>query len=155
MPTIHSLIHELSIYEKQSDLFTATPAQLSKTLSHESPDGTFTPGYAKTLLITAPDGVVAGFAVYFYNYSTWTGVPGIYVEDVFVREEYRRRGYGRALVKALGKEVVKVGGLRLDCVCLTWNEPGLKLFEGVGARKTDAWVGLRVDGEALGKLAEE
>lgn len=151
--TIHALIQELAEYEKMPNLFDATPDLLEKTLSHENADGTFTPGYAKTLLITTPEGVVAGMAMYFYNYSTWKAVPGVYLEDLFVKPEYRKRGYGQALMKALAIEVVKVNGQSLDFTCLTWNSLGLRLFEDIGAKKTDAWVGLRVDGDALQKLA--
>ncbi|KAH8632013.1 acetyltransferase [Alternaria alternata] len=94
-------------------------------------------------------------ALYFYNYSTWTGVPGIYLEDLFVKENYRKKGYGKRLLKELAGEVLKVGGKRLEWSCLTWNEPSLQFYqsEAVGAQTKDAWVGLRVEGDALGKLA--
>lgn len=93
-------------------------------------------------------------ALYFNNYSTWTGVPGIYLEDLFVKPAYRKRGYGKALIKALAQEVVKIGGQRLEWSCLTWNTPSLDFYKSLGATQKDAWVGLRVDGEALTKLAE-
>ena len=95
-------------------------------------------------------------ALYFYNYSTWTGAPGIYLEDLFVKPAYRMKGYGTALLKQLAKEVLKVGGRRLQWSCLDWNEPSLQFYqsEAIGARKQDEWVGLRVEGPALQKLAE-
>ena len=94
--------------------------------------------------------------LYFYNYSTWTGVPGIYLEDLFVKPAYRKKGYGKALLKELAKEVLKVGGKRLEWSCLDWNEPSLQFYQSevIGAKKKQEWVGLRVEGEALGKLAE-
>ena len=93
-------------------------------------------------------------ALYFYNYSTWTGVPGIYLEDLFVKPTYRKRGYGKALIKALAKEVVRIGGKRLEWSCLTWNTPSLEFYASLGAKQKDEWVGLRVEGDDLAKLAE-
>ncbi|KAH7385584.1 GCN5-related N-acetyltransferase-like protein [Phaeosphaeria sp. MPI-PUGE-AT-0046c] len=157
VPTILGLIQELADYEKASSSVEATPELLNKTLSHYDPaTDTFSGGYAKTLLLTDPDGTIAGMALYFYNYSTWTGVPGIYLEDLFVKPAYRKKGYGKALLKALAQEVVKVGGKRLEWSCLDWNEPSLQFYQSeiIGAVKKDAWVGLRVDGDALSKLAD-
>ncbi|KAF1836416.1 acetyltransferase [Decorospora gaudefroyi] len=158
VPTILSLIRELADYEKSSDKVDATEESLARTLSHfDASTSTFSEGFAKTLLLTDTDGTVAGMALYFYNYSTWTGVPGIYLEDLFVKESYRKKGYGTLLLKELAKEVLKVGGKRLEWSCLDWNEPSLRFYESlaVGAKKKGEWVGLRVEGEALGKLALE
>lgn len=93
-------------------------------------------------------------ALYFYNFSTWTGVPGIYLEDLFVKPAYRKRGYGKALIKACAREVVRVGGKRLEWSCLDWNTPSLEFYESLGAKRKKEWVGLRVEGEGLTKLAE-
>jgi GNAT superfamily N-acetyltransferase len=94
-------------------------------------------------------------ALYFYNFSTWTGVAGIYLEDLFVKPAYRKKGYGKALLKALAQEVVKIGGKRLEWSCLNWNEPSLQFYQSevIGAKTKDEWVGLRVEGEGLDKLA--
>lgn len=152
-----SLIRELADYEKASSSVDATEESLLRTLSHADPSDTttFSPGFAKTLLLTDPDNTIAGMALYFYNYSTWTGVPGIYLEDLFVKPAYRSKGYGKALLKELAREVLKVGGKRLEWSCLDWNEPSLQFYQSevVGAERKTQWVGLRVDGEALGKLA--
>lgn len=96
-------------------------------------------------------------ALYFYNYSTWQGVPGIYLEDLFVKVEYRKKGYGKRLLKELAKETLKVGGGRLEWSCLDWNEPSLQFYQSevVGATKKTEWVGLRVEGDKLSKLAGE
>ncbi|KAI8941487.1 hypothetical protein NX059_002704 [Plenodomus lindquistii] len=157
VPTILSLIQELADYEKASSSVEATEESLLKTLSHADPaDPTkFSSGFAKTLLITDPDGTIVGMALYFYNYSTWTGVPGIYLEDLFVKEAYRKKGYGKALLRELAKEVLKVDGKRLEWSCLDWNEPSLQFYQSevIGAKKKSEWVGLRVEGDALGKLA--
>ncbi|KAJ9661478.1 Peroxygenase 1 [Coniosporium apollinis] len=121
--------------------------------SHSPP--TQSTGYAKTILITAkPEDEVAGMALYFHNYSTWRAKPGIYLEDLFVKPKYRKRGYGTLLLKELAKEVVRIDGGRLEWSCLKWNEPSLKFYESLGAKQMDGWVGLRVDGEALEKLAK-
>ncbi|OAL47396.1 GCN5-related N-acetyltransferas-like protein [Pyrenochaeta sp. DS3sAY3a] len=156
--TILGLIHELADYEKSSSLVDATEELLTRTLSHaDTSDPTkFSEGFAKTLLLTDADGTIAGMALYFYNYSTWTGVPGIYLEDLFVKPAYRKKGYGKALLKALAQEVLKVGGKRLEWSCLDWNEPSLQFYqsEAIGAKTKNEWVGLRVEGDKLNKLAE-
>ncbi|KAL6702451.1 Peroxygenase 1 [Coniothyrium glycines] len=157
VPTILGLIQELADYEKASSSVEATKELLERTLSHADPadPSNFSAGYAKTLLLSDPDGTVAGMALYFHNFSTWTGVPGIYLEDLFVKPEYRRKGYGKALLQALAQQVLQVGGKRLEWSCLSWNEPSLQFYQSevIGAKRKDAWVGLRVEGEALDKLA--
>ncbi|KAI4689674.1 uncharacterized protein J4E88_003029 [Alternaria novae-zelandiae] len=156
VPTILALIKELALYENASDKVDSTEEILTRTLAHYDPStSTFSEGFARTLLLSDPDGTVAGMALYYYNYSTWTGVPGIYLEDLFVKESYRKKGYGKRLLKELAGEVLKVGGRRLEWSCLDWNEPSLKFYESeiIGAQRKTAWVGLRVDGDALEKLA--
>jgi GNAT superfamily N-acetyltransferase len=159
IPTILSLIRELADYEKAPEMVHATEDSLTRTLAHYDPStSSFSEGFARTLLLSdpaSPDKPVA-MALYFYNYSTWTGVPGIYLEDLFVQEKYRNKGYGKMLLKELAKEVLKVGGQRLEWSCLDWNEPSLRFYtsEKIGASKKDAWVGLRVEGKGLNKLAE-
>ncbi|KAF2188044.1 GCN5-related N-acetyltransferas-like protein [Zopfia rhizophila CBS 207.26] len=160
VPTILSLVHELAAYENATSSVHATHQSLLETLSFFSPNPdnpssspTFTPGYAKTLLVTAPEGQVAGMALYFHNYSTWRGAPGIYLEDLFVKPEFRKKGYGKALIQELAREVVRIGGGRLEWSCLDWNTPSLEFYESLGARQMKEWIGLRVDGDALVKLA--
>lgn len=156
VPTILTLIQELAAYEKASDKVKATASSLDRTLSHHDPaTNTFTQGSARTLLLTDADGTIAGMAVYFFNFSTWTGVPGIYLEDLFVKPAYRKKGYGKALLKELAGEVLKIGGSRLEWSCLDWNEPSLQFYQSevIGAVKRSEWVGLRCEGDALEKLA--
>ena len=156
VPTILALIRELAEYEHAGDKVEATEEILGRTLAHYDPtNGTFSEGFARTLLLTDPDGTVAGMACYFFNFSTWTGVAGIYLEDLFVKEAYRKKGYGKRLLKELAGEVLKVQGKRLEWSCLDWNEPSLQFYQSevIGAKKKDEWVGLRVEGEALSKLA--
>lgn len=94
-------------------------------------------------------------ALYFNNYSTWDAAPGVYLEDLFVRQTYRKKGYGTLLIKALAEETVRIGGTRLEWSCLKWNEPSLKFYRSLGAKEKLEWVGLRVDGEVLEKMSKE
>ncbi|KAK5199082.1 Peroxygenase 1 [Exophiala xenobiotica] len=100
---------------------------------------------------------VAGMALFFHNYSTWTSAPGIYLEDLFVRPAYRGTGFGGALIQALARECVSLGCKRLDWSVLKWNEPSIKFYEGgnIGAKRMDEWMGMRVDGERLEDLARK
>lgn len=169
------MIHELAAYENASDAVEATETSLKRTLSF-APSTTASHsnshGYAKTLILrltptttASPAGnpvpdpgppqkdQVIGMAMYFNNYSTWRSKPGVYLEDLFVRPEYRGRGYGKMLLQALAREVLRIDGGRLEWSCLRWNEPSLKFYRSIGAKEMDGWVGLRVDGEELVKLA--
>ncbi|QIX01027.1 hypothetical protein AMS68_006544 [Peltaster fructicola] len=156
---ILAMIRELAAYEKSEDLVEATEESLSKTLTFES---STTPAYAKTLILRLPaepaqtgeePEAVAGMALYFNNYSTWRAKPGIYLEDLYVRPSYRGRGYGKLLIQALAREVLHIDGGRLEWSCLKWNEPSLKFYRSLGAQEMNGWIGLRVDGENLVKLA--
>lgn len=160
MPLILSLIQELAAYEKETSSVLATEPSLLKTLSFPSNPSS---GYAKTLLLFAPDRPstaahllspqCAGMALYFTNYSTWRAAPGIYLEDLFVRPEFRGRGYGKKLLQELAKETRRIGGERLEWSVLKWNEPSIKFYKGIGAQQMDEWVGMRVDNEALDIMA--
>lgn len=110
---------------------------------------------ARCLVLFTPEGTPAGIALYFYNYSTWRARPGIYLEDLFVSSSQRKKGYGRKLLAALAKQVVTMGGGRLEWSVLKWNEPSIKFYESIGATMMNEWVGMRVDGEGLVKLAGE
>lgn len=167
------MIKELADYEHESDKVLATEESLSRTLtfSPSAPGSQVStqhtnPGYAKTLILRLPAqlsqedqekgfkaGAVAGMAMFFHNYSTWRSKPGIHLEDLFVRPQYRRRGYGKILIQALAMEVLRIDGGRLEWSCLKRNEPSLNFYKSLGAERMDDWVQLRVDGEALEKLA--
>jgi GNAT superfamily N-acetyltransferase len=153
VPTILQLINELASYEHALHEVLATESTLRSTLSFPSNPSK---GYAKTLLIT-PNGSTraAGMALYFHNYSTWHAAPGIYLEDLFVRPDFRGKGYGHALLRELAKECVRLGCKRLEWSVLKWNEPSIKFYESekVGAKMMSEWAGMRVDGDRLEKLA--
>lgn len=170
------IVQELASYERALHEVLATEEKLFQTLSFPtSADEKIRnkPGFAKTLLIIPNDAAgsgtgdvtqspgvrkeeVAGMALYFNNYSTWLAKPGIYLEDLFVRPQYRKRGYGKALLQALAKECVEKDFGRLEWSVLTWNKPSIDFYESeaVGAVSTRGeWEGMRVTGEALVKLA--
>ncbi|KAK4142209.1 acyl-CoA N-acyltransferase [Dichotomopilus funicola] len=169
VPAILELIRELADYEKELDSVEATEAKLLETIAFApsqpsastSSDSTALPQTeptspskpARCLVLTTPGGIVAGMALYFYNYSTWRARPGIYLEDLYVKQSERKNGYGKRLLVELAKEVVAMRGGRLEWVVLKWNEPSIQFYESIGAKQMSEWVGMRVDGEALTKLA--
>jgi len=165
VPEILAMIHELAAFEEATSSVEATTDLLLQTLSFAPSPATATgrppsnaPGYAKTLLLTAhPENKIAGMALYFTNYSTWRAKPGIYLEDLFVRPAYRRRGYATLLLRELARETTKlepIGGGRLEWACLRWNENALRFYRSLGAVEMSEWVGLRVDGDKLPALAQ-
>ncbi|KAL8797312.1 MAG: hypothetical protein Q9195_000466 [Heterodermia aff. obscurata] len=149
VPIILTLIQELAAYEHASDSVLATEDTLRASLSFPSNPSS---GYAKTLLIfprgSSPSSHCAGMALFFNNYSTWRAAPGIYLEDLFVRPEFRGLGYGKRLLGELALEVKKIGGKRLEWSVLKWNEPSINFYKSIGAQQMDEWVGMRVDTEA-------
>lgn len=158
------MVYELAEYEKATDSVRATEESLTRTLTF-APSGTSAhtnPGHAKTLLLRLPrepqhegdkSEAVAGMALYFNNYSTWRGKQGIYLEDLFVKPQYRKRGYGKLLLQALAQENMMHDGGRLEWSCLKWNEPSLAFYRSLGAVEMHDWVGLRIDGQNLQRLA--
>ena len=105
------------------------------------------------VLIAELDGLAVGFALFFHNFSTFEGRPGIYLEDLYVRPEARRHGLGRALLAHLAALAVERGCARLEWWVLNWNAPSIAFYKTLGARPMDEWTVMRVDGEALSKLA--
>lgn len=158
------MVRELAEYERELESVEATEESLTRTLSlAPSAASTHTnPGHAKCLMLRLPSNpsnpndtpeAVAGMALYFHNYSTWNGKQGIYLEDLFVRPQYRKRGYGKMLIQALAKENLLQDGGRLEWSCLDWNEPSLQFYRSLGAVEMKGWTKLRVDGKALENLA--
>lgn len=141
---ILALIRELAVYEKLGDQVVATEAQIAETL--------FESKQAECLLAEV-DNRVAGFAIFFHNYSTFLAQAGIYLEDLFVRPEFRGYGVGKLLLKSLANLATQRKCGRLDWSVLTWNEPAIKFYDAIGARRLSDWVGYRLDGEALTKFA--
>ena len=100
------------------------------------------------------DGAVAGFALFFFQYSTWEGRPALYLEDLFVREAFRKRGIGVALFQRLAQIALERGCTRFQWECLDWNQPALDFYENAGAKVLREWLNLRVSGKDLQALAE-
>jgi len=101
------------------------------------------------------DGTPAGFALFFYNYSTFLGKPGIFIEDIFVKPEFRGRGLGKVLFSFLAKIAVERNCGRLEWSCLDWNKPSIEFYKKQGARPLDEWTTYRITGDRIKKLAEE
>lgn len=142
---ILEFIQALATFERAPDAVTATEEGLIR-------DG-FGPNPFFYCLIADFDGQPAGFAFYFFNYSTWVGRPGIYVEDLFVLPEFRRRGIGRALLKQVAAIAVEQGCQRLQWEVLDWNTPAIDFYRTMGAEFLDEWRNVRLSGDALKRLA--
>ncbi|MDA0562931.1 GNAT family N-acetyltransferase [Streptomonospora sp. S1-112] len=151
VPEIHRLVRELAEYEKSLDEAVATEEQLRAALFGDDPAAWV--HIAEHVPDDGGPAVVAGFALWFRNFSTWTGNPGVYLEDLYVRPEYRGRGYGKALLVELARVCVERGYDRLQWWVLDWNTPSIEFYRSLGARPMDEWTVFRVDGPALRSLA--
>lgn len=140
-------IRDLARYERALELARATPEQLRRSFFGASPQ-------VYCDLVETDDGVAAGFAVWFLNYSTWTGTHGIYLEDLFVRPEHRGCGYGKALLVHLAQVCVREGYARLQWSVLDWNTPSIDFYESLGADAQDEWTVYRLSGPALQRVGE-
>jgi GNAT superfamily N-acetyltransferase len=145
IPLIVQLIRELAEYEREPDKAVATDEDIQR-------DG-FSAHPKFRVLIAEWGGKAAGFALFFYNYSTWLGRAGLYLEDLFVRPEFRGKGIGKALLVHLAKIAVDEGCGRFEWQVLDWNTPALEFYKSLGARVLDDWSTMRVTGEPLKKLA--
>jgi len=146
VPVILQLIRDLATYERAPDEVVATAEQLVDVLFGERP-------VAEVLLAFENESPV-GFAVYFYNFSTWLGRPGLYLEDLFVKPEKRGRGYGRALLVELAKIARDRGCGRMEWAVLNWNEPAIKFYRALGAEPMNEWTVFRLTREEIAKLAD-
>ena len=144
VPAILQLIIALATYEREPDAVKATEDSLRRTLFAD--DGHVFAHVAEL------EGEVVGIAVWFLNYSTWTGRPGIYLEDLFVSEAARGTGAGKALFKALAQEAEERGCARIDWAVLDWNTPAMDFYRRIGARPQSGWQPWRIDGPALEAL---
>jgi GNAT superfamily N-acetyltransferase len=142
---IHTFVCELAEYEKLRHEVEATPADIERDLFGADPKAFSDIGEW--------DGVPAGFALWFYTYSTFRGRHGIFLEDIFVRPAFRGKGIAKALMRRLAARCVEEGLGRFEWNVLDWNEPAIRFYRSVGAVPLDAWTMQRVSGEALGRLA--
>ena len=146
VPVILELIRELATYERAPNEVVATEEQLVEVLFGERPT-------AEVLLAFERKSPV-GFAVFFHNFSTWLGRPGLYLEDLFIKPEKRGKGYGRALLVDLAKIALDRGCGRMEWAVLDWNEPAIKFYRSLGAKPMEEWTVFRLTRDGIAKLAQ-
>ena len=142
VPAILQMIHDLAIYEKEPDAVRNTPEMLGEVLFGENPR-------VFAAMAENEAGDVRGFALWFLNYSTWEGVHGIHLEDLYVRPEARGEGHGKALLQHLAATAVDRGYARVEWSVLDWNEPSINFYKKVGAAPMEEWSTFRLAGAAL------
>ena len=146
VPQILAFILELAEYERLAHIVTATEDLLRQSL--------FGPKPAAEAIIAAVDGVDVGWALFFTNFSTFNGLPGIYIEDLYVKPELRGRGIGKALLRRIATLAVERGCGRVEWAVLDWNEPSIQFYKSLEAKPLDEWTTYRLTGDSLKKLAE-
>jgi GNAT superfamily N-acetyltransferase len=139
------MIRALAAFEREPDAVVATEAMLAENLFGEG-------GHVHAQ-IAERDGRAVGMALWFLNYSTWTGRPGLYLEDLFVDSGERRSGVAQALMVALAEEALARGCARMDWAVLDWNTDAMRFYEKIGARQAEGWQPWRLEGEAIARLA--
>lgn len=146
LDTIISLVHALAEYEREPEAVHLERETFRQHLFGPRP-------FAEVILAATDDGEVVGFALFFHNFSTWEGSPGIWLEDLFVRPEYRGSGHGKALLVELARIAVERGCKRFEWSVLDWNEPSIAFYKALGAVPMDEWTTYRVTAAALTSLA--
>ena len=144
---ILDFIRELAVYEKLAHEVVATEQTLRETLFGETP-------YAQ-VLIGEYQGEAVGYALYFHNFSTFTGRPGIYLEDLFVQPQHRGKGYGKSLLAYIARVAVEKKCTRVEWSVLDWNEPSIQFYRSIGAAPMDGWTVQRLDGDSLTEFANQ
>ena len=142
---ILDFIKELAAYEKMSDEVTATEDLLREQI--------FEKGGAE-VIFALEDGKEVGFALFFHNFSTFLGRSGLYLEDLFVKPEYRGKGYGKGLLKQLARIALERGCGRMEWWCLDWNQPSIDFYRSLDAEPMSDWTTYRLAGDTLRKMAE-
>lgn len=143
---ITAMIHELADFQHAAEVCTVTETQMTAALFGEPPT---VHGHVAEI-----DGDIAAMALWFTNFSTWDGVAGVYLEDLYVRPRFRRRGVGRALLSVLARECLDNGYTRLSWAVLDWNSDAIALYEAIGAHAQPKLISYRVSGPELAALAE-
>ena len=143
---ILDFIKDLAEYEKMSDLVVADEPLLREWIFEKK---------KAEVIFALEDGKEVGFALFFHNFSTFLGRAGIYLEDLYVKPDYRGRGHGKALIKELAEIAVKRGCGRLEWSCLDWNTPSINFYLSLGAKQMNEWTVYRFEGESLANLAKK
>ncbi|WP_458863238.1 GNAT family N-acetyltransferase [Acidaminobacterium chupaoyuni] len=145
VPLILSFIRQLAVYEKMEDQVVATESLLEQWIFEEKK--------AEVLLAVA-EGKEVGFALFFHNFSTFLGRAGLYLEDLYVMPQYRKKGYGKAILKKLAQIAVERGCGRLEWWCLDWNKPSIDFYLSLGAEPMNGWTVYRIAGQALADFGQ-
>lgn len=143
--SVFALIHELAVYERLAHAVDSDPAMIAAALFGQQP--------RVFCDVAEVEGRVEGFALWFYTFSTFRGRHGLYLEDLFVRPAFRGLGIGKALLRRLAARCRAEGLPRLDWQVLDWNEPAIRFYKAQGAQMVEGWLGCRVEGDALRRLA--
>ncbi|KTF70735.1 N-acetyltransferase family protein [Sphingomonas sp. HT-1] len=146
VPQILAFVRELAAFEREPDAVLATEDMLQAALFGSRPA-------AEAVIAERPDGTPLGFALFFQNFSTWTGLPGMYLEDLYVTPAARGAGVGKALLRHLADIAVERGYGRFEWSVLDWNQPAIDFYRAMGAKGMDEWTVQRVTGDALLALA--
>lgn len=147
VPVIHGLIRELAAFERLLDQAHVTEQQLHEGLFGAQPSA--------TVVIAYIGQAVAGFALYFHNYSTFVGKPGLYLEDLYVRQQFRGQGCGAALLRYLARLAVARGCGRFEWSVLNWNQRAIDFYKSLGAQPMAEWTLFRLSGDSLAQLGSE
>ena len=142
---ILSFIKEIAEYEKLLEEVVATEETLKESIFNNN---------RAEVVIVELDGKAVGYALYFYNFSTFNGKSGLYLEDLFIKKEFRGRGIGKEVFKFLGKKAKEEGCKRMEWSCLDWNEPSIKFYKSLGAVAMDEWTVYRLTEKEINKLSE-
>jgi GNAT superfamily N-acetyltransferase len=145
VPAILQLIRDLATYERAPNEVSATEEQLIDVL--------FGPSPSAEVRLALEEGLPVGFAVFFHNFSTWLGRPGLYLEDLFVKPEHRGKGYGRALLVDLAGIARDRGCGRMEWAVLDWNDPAIQFYRKLGAKPMDDWTVFRLTRDGIAELA--
>ncbi len=141
---VADFVRKLADYEQLLHEAVATDADFAKALAEGS----------ISVIVAERDGAPVGFALWFKTFSTFTGKPGVYLEDLFVLPEYRKHGIGRMLLRELARRTLSIGATRMEWSVLNWNTPAIEFYRSIGAKAQNEWTKKRLDGAALANLAE-
>ncbi|MBD1581943.1 GNAT family N-acetyltransferase [Pseudoalteromonas sp. S16_S37] len=146
-PTILAFINDLAVYEKEPDAVFNTVSEIEKKLFCEHPTA--------HALICEQEGEAIGFAVYFFNYSTWLGKHGLYLEDLYVSQDKRGNGAGKAIMQYLAQLALEKDCGRFEWVVLDWNKPAIDFYDSIGAKPQGEWIIYRLSGDELRSFAQQ
>lgn len=142
---ILDLIKEIATYEKMLSEVVATEESLTKSLFENK---------EATVLLVEAAGTIIGYVIYFFNYSTFIGRKGFYLEDIYLKEEYRGRGYGKEIFKTMGSIAYEENCERMEWTCLNWNTPSINFYKSLGAVPMSEWTVYRLTGDKIKELSE-